>query len=266
MIDLHTHLLPDWDDGAKTWAETREMADLAAQDGIRKIALTPHIFRMTKHDGDWAVLAERAARLKELASTWPCKFYWGAEVFIHPEIVKNIREHDLTINKSDYFFLEFPADSVWPGAKDFIFDIMLEGFIPIISHPERNAEFRARPRLLYDIVKTDCLAQVTAKSILGEFGPEVKRAAELFLSHNLVHIIASDAHNPSHRPPKLSRAVKEAAKIVGKEKAEAMVTAIPEAILENRAIGEWGEPVNPEKKHKKWTIHIPWGRNRKGPE
>jgi protein-tyrosine phosphatase len=257
MIDLHTHFLPDWDDGAESLAEAREMADIAQRDGITKIAVTPHLFRITKHDGDWAGLADRIARFKEAAGGFPCEIYWGAEVHIHPGIIKDIREHDLTVNKSDYFFLEFPADSVWPGAKDFLYEIRLDGLIPIISHPERNSEFRARPGLLYDIVRTDCLAQVTAKSILGEFGPEVKRAAELFLSHNLVHIIASDAHDTSVRPPKLSRAVKEAAKIVGKEKAEAMVTSIPEAILENKSIQEWGEPVNPEKEHKKWTIRIP---------
>jgi protein-tyrosine phosphatase len=258
MIDLHVHLLPGWDDGATSLDEARVMADIARRDGITKIGVTPHVFRMAKHDGDWAGLADRVARFKEAAGGFPCEIFWGAEVFIQPDIVKNIREHGLTVNKSDYFFLEFPADSVWPGAQDFLYEIMLQGFIPIISHPERNAEFQARPRLLYEIVEMNCLAQVTAKSILGEFGPEAKRAADLFLSHNLVHIIASDAHDPLDRPPKLSRAVKEAAKIVGKEKAEAMVTAIPEAILENKAVGNWGDPKNPEKEHKKWTIRIPW--------
>jgi len=262
MIDLHVHLLPGWDDGATSLDEARAMVEVARRDGITKIGVTPHVFRMTKHDGDWAGLADRVERFKEAAVGFPCEIYWGAEVFIQPDIVKNIRQPHLTVNKSDYFFLEFPADSVWSGAQDFLYEVMLAGFIPIISHPERNAEFQARPRLLYEIVTMNCLAQVTAKSILGEFGPEAKRAAELFLSHNLVHIIASDAHDPFDRPPKLSRAVKEAAKIVGKEKSEAMVTAIPEAILENKAVGNWGDPKNPEKEHKPWTIRIPWKRRK----
>ena len=258
MIDLHVHLLPGWDDGAGTLEEARAMADIARRDGIMKIAVTPHIFRMTRHEGDWAGLADRTARFKEAAGEFPCEIYWGAEVFVQPDIVESLRGHDLTINGSAYFFIEFAAEALLPGAKEFLFDVMLEGFIPIISHPERNAEFQARPRLLYEIVKMNCLAQVTAKSILGGFGPEAKRAAEVFLKHNLAHIIASDAHDTGARPPRLRRAVEEAAKITGRAKAEALVTDIPQAILENREIGDWGEPEDPERGRKTWLIRLPW--------
>ncbi|MCX6578539.1 MAG: hypothetical protein NTV82_19405 [Candidatus Aminicenantes bacterium] len=256
MIDLHTHMLPDWDDGARSWEETKAMAQVAAADGIRKIALTPHIFRLTKHNDDWSVLEERKAEFKRNCMSLPCEFSFGAEVFVHHEMVENIRNHHLTINGSDYFFIEFPAETVLPGVKDLIFNIMLRGCIPIISHPERNSVFSYRPGLLYELVKMGCLAQVTAKSIIGEMGQEAKRAADIFLKHNLVHIIASDAHDPVNRPPRLSQGVREAVRIVGKEKAEAMVTSIPEAILQNAEIGDWGEPLDPVRE-KKWTIKLP---------
>jgi protein-tyrosine phosphatase len=258
MIDLHVHLLPDWDDGPGTLEEARAMADMALSDGITKIGITPHIFRATKHDGDWEGLADRVARFKVAAGEFPCELYFGAEVFIQPDIGRSLRRHNLTMNGSDYFFIEFPAEALVPGAKEFLFNLMLEGFIPIISHPERNAEFQTRPRLLYDLVKMNCLAQVTVKSILGGFGPEAKRAAEVFLKHNLVHIIASDAHDTGGRPPRLSLAVEEAAKITGKDKAEAMVTAIPQAILDNQEIGEWGEAEDPARGRKTWMIRLPW--------
>ena len=258
MIDLHVHLLPDWDDGAATLDEARTMADIARRDGIMKIVAAPHVFRMTKHDGDWAGLADRMARFKEAAGRFPCEIYPGAEVFIRPDIAESLRRHNLTINGSDYFFIEFAAEALVPGAKDFLFNLMLEGFLPIISHPERNAEFQARPRLLYEMVQMNCLAQVTARSILGGFGPEAKRAAEVFLKHNLVHIIASDAHDPKHRPPQLSRAVEAAAKITGKAKAEAMVTDIPQAILDDREIGDWDEPTDPARSRKTWMVRLPW--------
>jgi len=254
MIDLHTHLLPNWDDGARSMKEARSMAEIAWRDGIQKIGVTPHVFRMARHDGEWAGLADRVARFKEEAGEFPCEIYWGAEVFVVPGIVESLRGHNLTINGSDYFFIEFSAESLLPGTKDFLFNIMLEGFIPIISHPERNAEFQARPQLLYEIVKMNCLAQVTAKSITGGFGPEAKRAAEVFLKHNLAHIIASDAHNTDSRPPQISKAVAEAAKIVGKEKAEAMVTSVPQAILDNQPIPNGEEAENPVR-GKKWFLH-----------
>jgi len=258
MIDLHVHLLPDWDDGAANLEEARAMADMARSDGITKIGVTPHIFRLAKHDGDWEGLADRIARFKVAAGEFPCEIYLGAEVFFQPEIVGSLRRYNLTINGSDYFFIEFSAEALVPGAKESLFNLMLEGFIPIISHPERNADFQARPRLLYELVKMNCLAQVTAKSILGGFGPEAKRAAGVFLKHNLAHIIASDAHDTAGRPPRLSWAVEEAAKITGKDKAEAMVTAIPQAILDNLEIGDWGEPEDPIRGRKTWMIRLPW--------
>ena len=260
MIDLHVHLMPGWDDGAGTLEEARVMADVARRDGITKMAATPHVFRMTKHDGDWEELADRVDWFKAAvaAGGFPCEVFWGAEVYIQPDIVFNLRKHGLTINGSDYFFIEFAAEGLIPRAKEFLFSLLIDGFIPIISHPERNADFQARPRLLYEFVKMNCLAQVTAKSILGGFGPEAKKAADVFLKHNLVHIIASDAHDAMGRPPRLRRAVDEAAKITGKARAEAMVTEIPQAILDNEEIGEWGEPENPAKGRKSWMIRLPW--------
>jgi len=255
MIDLHAHLLPDWDDGAKDWEEMLQMAEIAFKDGIRKIVLTPHIYRLCKHGDDMGLLEERMAQVKERAGGIPLEFYRGAEVFVHHELVESIRKYNFTINNSDYLFIEFPSDYVLPGAKDLFFSIMLEEFIPIISHPERNAVFMERPELLFELITMGSLAQVTAKSVTGEFGPETKKVAHLFLRRNLVHFIASDAHDARNRPPRLKRAVEEAGKVVGEEKASAMVTEIPQAILNNEAIPNWGEPENPEKK--KWTIRIP---------
>ena len=96
-------------------------------------------------------------------------------------------------------------------------------------------------------------------SLTGEFGNETRKAAMLFLERNLVHIIASDAHSSQLRPPVLSGAVEAARKIVGEAKALAMVTQIPQAILENRALPDWGEPENPLR-GRKWTQRLPMGK------
>jgi protein-tyrosine phosphatase len=250
MIDLHTHFLPDWDDGAKDWEEAARMARAAEKDGITKIGLTPHLYRLTKHSDDLGLFEQRMEEFRWWAERYPVAFYRGAEVYLHDQIVENIKKNNLTVNNSCYVFIEFPADSVIAGVKDLFYQIMLEGYIPIISHPERNIVFGRRPGLLYDLVSMGALAQVTAKSILGEFGHEARDAAEVLLKHNLVHIIASDAHDLENRPPRLRRAVERATKIVGEEKAQAMVTEIPQAILDNRAIPEYGEPVSPEKRRK----------------
>ena len=256
MIDLHTHLLPDWDDGAEDWDEMFRMCEIAYKDGIRKIVLTPHIYRLSKHNDDLEVLEERMIQFKERMRENPIEFYRGAEVFLHPEMIESIKKNSLSINSSNYLFIEFPSDYILPGVKDLFFNIMIGGFIPIISHPERNSVFSERPEILHELIEGGSLAQVTAMSLTGEFGTGTRKTAQLFLRNNLVHVIASDAHDSERRPPELSKGVEEASKIVGDEKAMAMATSIPQAILDNKGIPDYGEPINPVRK-KRWTIRIP---------
>jgi protein-tyrosine phosphatase len=247
MIDLHTHLLPDWDDGAKDWKETVSMIKAAERDGITKIGLTPHLYRLTKHGNDISLLEKRIAEFRRWSERFPIQFFRGSEVYIDDQIVENIKKNNLTVNNSSYVFVEFPANSVISGVRDVFYQILLAGFIPIISHPERNTVFSREPELLFDLISTGAFAMVTANSILGGFGRAARKAAKVFLKHNLVHLIASDAHDAESRPPLLKRAVERAMKIVGEEKAAAMVTVIPQAILDNRAIPDYGDPIYPEK-------------------
>ena len=259
MIDLHTHILPDWDDGARDWDEALRMCEIAAADGIKKIVLTPHIYRMSRHNDDLAVLDERMAQFRERTAQFLIAFYRGAEVFVHHDMDKNIPAQRFGINDSSYVFIEFASDQIPHGVRDLIYKIMMKRHVPVISHPERNHVFAEHPGVLYDLVCMGCLAQVTAMSLCGGFGRHIRQRAALFMKHNLVHIIASDAHNAETRPPILSRAVKEAKKIVGAEKAEAMVTLVPQAILDNKVIPDLGEPENPERR-KIWTIRLPFGK------
>jgi len=265
MIDLHVHLLPEWDDGARDRSEVVKMCHLARGDGIEGIVCTPHIGRMTKHGDDMEAFQAGMAALAGLSASLPAAIYPGAEVFVHAGMVENIKTHGLTINRSSYVCVELPADSIIPRTHDLFFKLMLAGLIPVISHPERNAVFAERPSLLYDLIEMGSIGQVTAMSLTGDFGARIKKTAEGFLRHNLVHLIASDAHDSEKRPPRLSRAVEEAGRIVGPEKALAMVTEVPKAILENRGVPDIGEPENPERR-RKWTIRMPRFKRGESPE
>jgi protein-tyrosine phosphatase len=257
LIDLHTHLLWDWDDGPDDRTQTRAMCHIAEKDGTRTICLTPHIFRMSRYDDDLGVLRQRMVEFDDYvrAHGIGLEFHWGAEVFVHAEVVRAIEKYRFTIDQTSYVFLEFASDGVPVGAANMLAQLMGKGFVPIISHPERNRGFAARPELLFEFVSMGCAAQVTAASLTGELGREVRATAGLFLANNLVHIIASDAHRALGRPPGLRQGVEAAAKIVGESKARAMVTEIPRAILENKALPDWGEPENPLR-HKTWTQRL----------
>jgi protein-tyrosine phosphatase len=256
VIDLHTHLLWDWDDGPDDRLQALEMCRIAEQDGIKAIALTPHVYRLSRYGDDLDVLRQRMAEFAKGMTEVPIDFHWGAEDFVHPEVVSSIEKYGFTLDSTNYVFLEFPSDSVPPGTGNLVYSLMAKGYVPIISHPERNRGFIERPEVLYELVSMGCIAQVTAMSLTGEFGRETRSAAGLFMKHNLVHIIASDAHSSLLRPPVLSGAVESARKIVGEAKALAMVTEIPKAILENKALPDWGEPENPLRR-KTWTERLP---------
>jgi protein-tyrosine phosphatase len=250
MIDLHTHILPDWDDGAVDWETAERMLALAREDGIGRICLTPHIYRQTKHGDDPGALRDRMNEFIAKTKGSLVELYAGAEVYIHPDMAQNIKEHGLTVNGSRYVFIEFPAEHVPNGTPELIFQITIGGFVPIISHPERNAVFANRPGVLFELVGMGALGQVTAQSLTGGFGRKTRDAAECLMKLRLIHLIASDAHNDGGRAPQLSEAVERAAKVVGEKIAKAMVTDVPAAILEDREIPDLGDPIAPSRK--KW--------------
>ena len=250
MIDLHTHILPDWDDGAADQAEAEQMIAVALEDGISKIVLTPHVYRMTKRGHDLEGLAGRVRAFLKQSKAFGIDLFAGAEVYVHPGMIQNIKEYGLSVNGSNYVFIELPAEHVPGGMTTLVFEMMLDGLIPIISHPERNAVFAQTPEILYELIRQGAIGQVTSQSITGGFGRKTQKVAESFLRHRLVHLIASDAHNAETRPPRLAEAVEMAAKMVGPTRAEAMVTTVPAAILGNEQIPDLGEPVSPTKKNK----------------
>jgi protein-tyrosine phosphatase len=230
---------------------------MAEKDGTKAICLTPHVFRANRHGDDLGLLRQRMVEFDEemRASGIGLEFHWGAEVYVHAEVVRAVEKFRFTVDQTSYVFLEFDADGVPVGAANMLAQLMGKGFVPIISHPERNRGFAARPELLFEFINMGCAAQVTAASLTGELGKETRTTAGLFMVNNLVHIIASDAHRAIGRPPGLSRAVEAASKIVGESKARAMVTEVPRAILENKALPDWGEPENPLRR-KTWTQRL----------
>jgi protein-tyrosine phosphatase len=141
----------------------------------------------------------------------------------------------VTVNdKGRYLMVEFDFQGIPYRAEDVLFRLMARGIIPIITHPERNLEIGQRPQRYGEMIRMGCLGQVTGMSLTGGFGSGVKQTAEKLLKNRLVHIIASDTHSITRRPPVLSPAVREAEKIVGKEEAQMMVTDYPQAILEGK--------------------------------
>lgn len=258
MIDIHCHILPGIDDGPLTLNESIEMCRMASTDGIKTIVATPHF-----NPGAYENSSDKIFRLIEDLETElknnkiGIKILPGADIAVTPELTDYFKKEEyLTINKNNkYFLAEFPPASVPPMWDKFLLALMDSGMVPIITHPERNMWFMEHPDALYSVVSKGVLVQITAMSITGSFGEDIQRYSIFLLQNNLAHVIATDAHSAVYRPPLLADAVKMASDVIGKEKAESLVTTIPSAIIEGRPIF-LPEPVQPRKYPKGWLQKI----------
>ncbi|WP_147802798.1 tyrosine-protein phosphatase [Alkalicoccus halolimnae] len=208
MIDLHSHILPGLDDGAPDEEEMLAMARTAVEEGITKLMATPH-HQNGSYNNPASVIRRQVkkanARLKE--QRIPLEILPGQEVRIYGEMLEDLGEGDvLTLNGSNYLFVEFPSSQVPRYAKQLFYDLQLEGYKPVIVHPERNQVFVEKPRMLYDFVQNGALTQVTAGSVTGAFGRKIKHFSLEMIRANLTHIVASDAHNTTSRPFHLKEA------------------------------------------------------------
>jgi protein-tyrosine phosphatase len=261
MIDLHCHILPHLDDGADSLEEAVEMARIAEGDGIEKIVATPHLFRDNFMHKDLGIIEERRRELSKVleAKNIQVEILCGAEVHISHNLLDEIRENRsyLVLNQSSYMFVEFPSEHVFPGVKELFFELMSEGIIPIIAHPERNSVFVRNPSFLYELVQMGGLAQANSGSFSGIYGKKAEEAVFRFMALNLIHFIGSDAHNRRSLVPRLSEARKRAETIIGEEKARVLVKDNPQAVLEDKEIPYLLEAVNPDEAHKRFKIKVP---------
>jgi len=244
MIDLHHHCLPDVDDGPREWDEAVAMCRMAAEEGIETIVATPHVLR-----GRWKAFSipELEARIEELQSRVgeTPRLLLGSEYFFAHDVVEvlNARNAIVPLAGSRYVLIELASNSVPPMIEQPIYRMELEGWIPILAHPERNLVFQTRPDVLAELLAHGVKTQITATSLTGDFGPQARRAAETFLRRGLVHFVATDAHNTTKRMPRIREAMATLEELVGSDVADALTRRNPLAVLENTTLSYDPDPV-----------------------
>ncbi len=265
MIDLHCHILPGLDDGSADMDQSLAMARMAVQDGITDIVATPHLFREASNVTNPGLVRRK---LKELQSRLdeekiPLKLHAGVEIRFSHNLLEEIKKHrpNLVLAGSAYIFIEFPFDYVYSGVKDVFFQVMSEGVIPVITHPERCTGFMSHPEVLFELLEMGALAQANAGSFVGRYGSPVREAAWLFLKSNYTNFVATDAHDTESRPPVLSRVVKALESVLGPEAALALVQDNPRAVPEDKALPYQPDPLTPglhEEKHLRLRVPAFW--------
>ena len=237
VIDIHSHIMPDIDDGARTLEEAIEMARIATEDGIEYMVSTPHMFNGLSHNPEPPEILERVAALNEAIAGKGVKILPGNEVHISHDIAAQAQNKRVTtINQRNYMLVEFPQLTVPVGAEELFYKLQLQGVRPILVHPERNGQLQNHPSMVGKFVERGVLIQVTAMSVTGEFGPTARACAEVLLRHDCVHFLATDTHRTKSRPPILSKGRDAAAAIVGPERAAALVETNPRAVINGESL------------------------------
>jgi len=238
MIDIHSHILPGIDDGARSLDESLSMLRMAIDGGVTTQVLTPHIhtgrFDNTKQDIEecFEVFSEQVD-----AANLPIKLLLGAELRIGPEIMALVAADGIPclgeVGGKKTFLLEFPRNEIPFGSDNLVRWLLSKDYLPIIVHPERNSTFLHHRDKLQVFIDLGCPLQITASSLTGKFGADVKQMAEKLLIAGEVSVIASDCHNLKARSPDLLMGYQHAKSIVGHQAALNLVNGNPQKVTSN---------------------------------
>lgn len=207
MIDIHSHVIPGIDDGAKDSDMAIKMLKKAEGCGTKKLVVTPHFMR-GRFDYEYDEVTKEVDKLRELAKNndIDIEIYQGQEVYYTDRIVKYYNAGYIgTINGTRYMLIELPMlEFNLDEVIDNLYELQLKGITPIIAHPERYRPFIKRPSLINKLIKEGCLFQLNAGSITGQFGKDVKKTAEIYSMNRVYNFMGSDAHRDVRRDTDLT--------------------------------------------------------------
>lgn len=237
MVDIHSHILWGLDDGASSLEESLEMLDIASASGTTDIVATPHA--NTRYTFDPALIEQRIAELRSLRTQGP-RIHRGCDFHMMFSNIEDALANPAkyTINGKSYLMVEFSEMTIFKSTDDDLQRLVEAGIRPVITHPERNSLLRQRLEQLRRWVASGCYLQVTASCYLGRFGPRAEKFAEELTQQDLVHFIASDAHDTEHRPPQLQQCYDYIAKKYGEDRAQRLLVTNPALALEGTALPE----------------------------
>lgn len=200
MFDVHCHIVYGVDDGAQTFEESLDMLDEAYKSGVKGIVATPHTNVPGSYMNYWnGEILEKIKRIRSAVKEkeLDIKIFCGQEIFCTHETVKLLKSGDaITLNNSKYPLIEFDFYEYSDNVYMMLEQIVAEGYIPVVAHPERY-RFVMEDKTAVDKLKNiGCLIQVNKGSISGSFGTDAMYAARRILDSRLADVIASDAHSP----------------------------------------------------------------------
>ncbi|MBQ3325784.1 hypothetical protein IJG79_01390 [Candidatus Saccharibacteria bacterium] len=209
MIDIHCHILPGIDDGSKSFNESLEIIKKAQKEGITDIILTPHYIVGTKYDANNAEKKDLLAELKSQVNEQkiPINLYLGNEIFIDPRLPEMMGAFDakkagktrkgevLSLNEQKYVLIELPVQNEDFSAPDTLFELIRNGWVPVIAHPERYAYIQHNIQYAEELIRIGCVLQGDYLALVGKYGKREEKTLKKLLKKDMIFCLASDIHH-----------------------------------------------------------------------
>lgn len=238
FIDIHSHILPNVDDGSKDMSMSIAMAELYLENGFKKVIATPHYIKGSMDNS----FKDNKVALEILNESLfkkglDLQVLLGNEIYVSLETIDDIFSGRVsTLNNSRYILLELPMHDIPLYMDSILFELGLKGYVPIIGHPERNAKIIEDPNILYDFIENGALAQMNLPSLEGRYGSQVESTANILLEHNMIHFIGTDAHRDEGRSPDVREVLNLLKGKMSQKQFEDMTYKNAELILVDKAI------------------------------
>lgn len=235
MIDIHSHILPNIDDGSKTIKESTALIEEAQNVGFTDIISTSHYLE-DYYEADNKKRKELIEEIKSHIDS-EIRIHLGNEIYITEDIINLIKENKAsTLGSSNYVLFELPMNSNVLYLKEVIFRLIENDYIPIIAHPERYLYVQKDPNMLIELIEMGVLFQANYASIEGYYGKDAQKTVKLLLKNDMIHFLGTDVHRKNTIYKMMTKILSRLEKLIGKEKLYELTTTNPKFVLENKKI------------------------------
>ena len=238
MIDFHTHIIPNIDDGSRSIDETFNLIQEAKEAGFKGIILTSHYIEKY-YETD---IPERDVWVKAISENLRTKgidtnLYLGNEIYMSDNMMNLLIEGKAsTINNSSYVLFEMPLNAEPMNLYDVIYSLQENKLIPVLAHPERYSFIQKEPEIVYDLIQKGVLMQANYGSILGQYGEKAQIIVKKFFECNMIHFLGTDVHRQNTVYKRVPLALEEIRNIIDDDKLQELTTENPKLALENKRI------------------------------
>jgi len=249
MIDIHTHVLPRIDDGARDISESFEILQALANQGVTELVATPHIISGV-YENTRSIIDRKLIEVQDLIEEreLSIKIHPGAELYYEPDVISKVKRENLTLAQSNYVMIETELQRFPDNFEEILFNFQQEGFRPIIAHAERFIYFVNNYNMLVNILNRGVLVQINSGSLFGIYGKKVKDFTYKLLENGCVHFIASDVHGIGKRPILMKEAYQMICEKYSEVLAKLLFIENPQSVINNQSVenmieGYWDDEI-----------------------